>query len=248
MPVRVVLAEDDYLVREGVQHLLEREPDVEVVADYSDAASLLANVARDEPDVVVTDVRMAPRWEDEGLALAGELRDSAPGVAVVVLSQVASADYAGRIFAGGAGRRAYVLKQHVADRGHLVRIIREVAAGGSYVDPEIVVSLVSRRGASPSPLDDLSPREREVLALMAEGLSNGAIAERLVLTKRSVEGHINAIFLKLPLPDELQVNRRVAAVLLFLAETASPTGPEPLDVSNPGREARMLPPTAPERS
>jgi DNA-binding NarL/FixJ family response regulator len=239
VPIRVVLAEDDYLVREGVQHLLEREPEVEVVAGYPDAAALLANVARDEPDVVVTDVRMAPRWEDEGLALADELRDSAPGVAVVVLSQVSSADYAGRIFAGGAGRRAYVLKQHIADRPYLVRIIREVAAGGSYVDPEIVVALVSRRGVSPSPLDDLSPREREVLALMAEGLSNGAIAERLFLTKRSVEGHINSIFLKLPLADERQVNRRVGAVLLFLAETASsPTGAEPLNVANPQREAR----------
>jgi DNA-binding NarL/FixJ family response regulator len=216
--VRVVIAEDDYLVREGVQRLLEDDASVAFVAGYPDASGLLANIGGDAPDVVITDIRMPPTWTDEGLELARVLQETLPSVGVIVLSQVSSAEYAARIFAGGAERRAYLLKERVTERATLSRVIQDVAAGGSYVDSEVVVSLVASRQARPSPLDDLTTREREVLALVAEGLSNGAIAERLHLTKRSVEGHINSILLKLDLPDERQVSRRVAAALLFLSE------------------------------
>jgi len=224
----VVIAEDDYLVLEGLQGLLHDEPGVEVVAGYRDAESVLANVDSDSPDVVITDIRMPPGWETEGLSLARDLRARTPATAVVVLSQVVSAEHAAHVFADGTERRAYVLKDRVTDRAGLVRVIEEVSAGGSYVDPAVVESLVSARRASPSPLDDLSSREREVLALVAEGLSNAATAKRLFLTKRSVEGHINSIFLKLALPDEVAVSRRVAAALVFLAATspsARATGP-----------------------
>ena len=221
MGVRVVVAEDDYLVREGVQRLLHDEPSVDFVAAYPDAASLQANLASDAPDVVITDIRMPPALEDEGLVLARELQSSSPETAVIVLSQVSAPEYAAAIFADGAERRAYLLKDSIADRAKLTRVIRDVAAGGTYVDPEVVVSLVGSREASPSPLDELSAREREVLALIAQGLSNQAIAERVHLTKRSVEGYIGSIFLKLSLPDEEHVSRRVAATLLFLAETTA---------------------------
>lgn len=217
MTIRVVIAEDDYLVREGVQRLLADDAGIEFVAGYPDGVGLLEHVAADAPDVVITDIRMPPTWTDEGLELARTLHDSAPTVAVIVLSQVSSPEYATRIFADGAERRAYLLKDRVTERAALARIIRDVAAGGSYVDPEVVVSLVASRRATPSPLDDLTAREREVLALVAEGLSNGAIATRLYLTKRSVEGHINSILVKLDLPDERRVSRRVAAALLFLS-------------------------------
>jgi DNA-binding NarL/FixJ family response regulator len=221
--LRVVIAEDDYLIREGVRRLLEGEPTVDVVALYPDASSLLSKLAADAPDVVITDIRMPPTWEAEGVSLAGELRTLAPSTAVIVLSQVVSAEHATTIFADGAKRRAYVLKERVADRSELIRVIQQVAAGGSYVDPEVVASLVAEReAAAPSPLDDLSSREREVLALVAEGLSNGAIAKRLYVTKRAVEGHINSIFTKLSLSDTSHVSRRVAAALLFLAATQAP--------------------------
>jgi DNA-binding NarL/FixJ family response regulator len=219
--VRVVLAEDDFLVREGVRRSLERDPTVDFVAAYEDADSLLAGLDGDSPDVVITDIRMPPHWEDEGVALAAELHRSRPSVGVIVLSQVATSDYARAIFEDGAAQRAYVLKERVADRAGLVRVIHAVADGGSYVDPEVVMSLVTARSSSASRLDELSAREREVLALLAEGLSNGAIAKRLYLTKRSVEGHINSIFVKLKLPNEREVSRRVAATLLFLAETGA---------------------------
>jgi DNA-binding NarL/FixJ family response regulator len=218
--VRVAIAEDDYLVREGVRALLDHDATVEVVGSYPDSSSLLAEISRHGPEVVITDIRMPPSWVDEGLALAEELGRSAPEIGVVVLSQIATPEYAARIFANGAERRAYVLKDRVADRAGLVHVVHEVAGGGSFVDPNVVVSLVSTRTASPSPLDDLTPRERDVLVLVAEGLSNGAIAERLHLTKRSVEGNINSIFFKLELPDEQHVSRRVAAALLFLSESA----------------------------
>jgi DNA-binding NarL/FixJ family response regulator len=221
VPLRVVIAEDDYLVREGIARLLEEEPDVEVVAAYPDGAAVLANVAGDVPDLVITDIRMPPAWQTEGLSLARELHASNPAAGVIVLSQVASAEHAAEIFAHGTDRRAYVLKERITDRSSLMRVIRAVSAGGSYVDPDVVASLVSARKATPSPLDELTSREREVLALVAEGLNNGAIAKRLYLTKRSVERHINAIFLKLSLPDEVQVSRRVAAALLFLGATSN---------------------------
>jgi len=221
VPVRVVIAEDDYLVLEGLQALLQDEPGIEVVAGYRDAESVLANVESDSPDLVLTDIRMPPAWEREGLSLARELQARAPATAVIVLSQVVSAEHAAEVFADGTERRAYVLKDRVTDRAGLVRVIENVSAGGSYIDPEVVASLVSARRASPSPLGDLTPREREVLALVAEGLSNAAIAKRLFLTKRSVEGHINSIFVKLALPDEVTVSRRVAAALVFLAATST---------------------------
>jgi DNA-binding NarL/FixJ family response regulator len=218
VPVRVVFADDDYLVREGVRRLLEQDRGMEFVASYSEAAPLLARLAHDAPDVVITDLRMPPSWDDEGIELAEQLQRLAPDVGVIVLSQVSKPDMAARIFGDGAQRRAYLLKEHVVERAVLVRVIHEVAGGGSYVDPDVVVSLVAARRATPSPLDGLTPRERDVVALVAEGLSNDAIAGRLELSKRSVEGHINSIFVKLRLPDERRVSRRVAAALLFLSE------------------------------
>jgi DNA-binding NarL/FixJ family response regulator len=217
--IRIVLAEDSYLVREGVRRLLETQPDLEVAAVCGDLDSLLAAVATERPDVVVTDIRMPPSGQDEGIRAARELRETSPEVGVVVLSQHADPGYALALLEGGADRRAYLLKERVDELEQLVAAIRTVAAGGSVVDPKVVESLVaSRTGAQPSPLDDLTPRELDVLREMAEGRNNAAIAASLVLSERSVEKVIHSIFLKLGLGWEAAVHKRVKAVLLYLAE------------------------------
>ena len=215
--IAVAVVEDDFLGREGIRRLLDAEPTITVVGAYADPASFFDGLEDNVPNVVITDIRMPPSWADEGLELARRLHASNPTVGVVALSQVSSPDYAAKLFADGAERRAYVLKDRVADHEGIVHVIREVAAGGSYVDPEVVVALVAAHADTLSPLRQLTERELEVLALLAEGLSNTAIAERLVLSKRSVEGHVNSIFQKLELPDERRVSRRVAAALLFLS-------------------------------
>ena len=219
MAITVALAEDSLIVREGIQQLLATEPDIEVVASCGDVDSLLEAVEELGPNVVVTDIRMPPTETDEGIRVAATLRDSHPDIGVLVLSQHAAPSYALGLLESGSDGRGYLLKQRVHDRVDLVGAIRSVAAGGSVIDPKIVEALVTAQARSePSPLSALTPREHEVLAEIARGKSNVAIAESLVLTKRAVEKHINSIFLKLDLSDAEDVSKRVKATLLFLAD------------------------------
>ncbi|HXZ99086.1 MAG TPA: response regulator transcription factor [Candidatus Binatia bacterium] len=225
MPIGVVLAEDNYLVREGVRQLIEAQEGIELLAACADLPSLEQAVAEHHPDVVLTDIRMPPSHRDEGLVVADRLRDTAPGTGVVVLSQFAEPEYALALLERGASGRAYLLKERVSDVSQLVTAIREVAAGGSVIDPSVVELLVAARArARQSPLDELTPREREVLQLIAEGRNNAAIASALFLTERAVEKHINAIFSKLGLSEEADVHRRVKAALTYLAEVGPASG------------------------
>jgi DNA-binding NarL/FixJ family response regulator len=217
--IRVVVAEDSLLVREGLEQLLAQSPTVDVVASTGDLESLVRAVEEHEPDVVLTDIRMPPLESDEGIRVAGELRDTHPGVGVVVLSQHDDPSYVLRLLDKGSDGRAYLLKERVHNRSELVSAIDTVARGGSLIDPKVVEILVSAKArADSSPLTELTPREHEVLAEIAQGKSNTAIAESLVLTKRAVEKHINSIFTKLGLADADDVSKRVKATLLFLAE------------------------------
>jgi DNA-binding NarL/FixJ family response regulator len=219
VPIRVVLAEDHYLVREGVRRLLETQPDLEVAAVCGDLESLLAAVEAENPDVVITDIRMPPDGIDEGIQAATRLRETHEHVGVVVLSQYSQPSYALALLEGGTARRAYLLKERVEDIEQLVAAIRAVAEGGSVIDPKVVEALVAAKArADHSPLNELTPRERDVLRGMAEGKNNAAIAESLVLTERSVEKVIHSIFLKLGLGWETAVHKRVKAVILYLAE------------------------------
>ena len=220
MPIRLVLAEDNYLVREGVRRLLETRSDLEVAAACGDLDSLLAAVDAERPDVVVTDIRMPPGGSDEGIQAAVRLRDTNPDVGVVVLSQYANPTYVLALLEGGSARRAYLLKERVEDLEQLVAAIRAVAEGGSVIDPKVVEALVAQRARDEeSPLKQLTARERDVLREMAEGKNNAAIAEALFLTERSVEKVIHSIFLKLGLTWEAAVHKRVKAVILYLAES-----------------------------
>jgi DNA-binding NarL/FixJ family response regulator len=217
--LRVVLAEDNYLVREGVQRLLDGAPDVDVVAACADLDTLLAAVAEHQPDVVVTDIRMPPTSTDEGIRAATMLRETQPGLGVVVLSQYAEPRYVLDLLERGSRGRAYLLKERVANLDQLLSAIRAVAAGESVIDPHVVDLLVSGRArATDSPLARLTPRESEILAEMAQGRTNAAVGATLVLSERAVEKHINSIFSKLGLTEEPDVHRRVKAVLLFLAD------------------------------
>jgi DNA-binding NarL/FixJ family response regulator len=219
MAIRVVLGEDSIIMREGLSQLLAADPEVEIVAAVGDLDDLRDACSRYRPDVVVTDIRMPPTSTDEGIRLAGELRDTHPAIGVVVLSQFSDPQYALALLERGSDGRAYLLKERVHHRAELMAAIRAVADGGSLIDPKVVETLVTARGRSPSsPLDELTPREREVLSEIAQGRSNMAIAESLVLTKRAVEKHINAIFLKLGLADAEDVSKRVKATLMLLAD------------------------------
>jgi DNA-binding NarL/FixJ family response regulator len=220
VPIRLVLADDHYLVREGVRRLLETDPELEVAAVCADLDSLLAAVDVERPDVVVTDIRMPPGNTDEGIQAAARLRDTHPTLGVVVLSQYANPSYAVTLLERGSAGRAYLLKERVEDLEQLVTTIRTVAEGGSVVDPKVVEALVAGSGRAESPLTQLTPRERDVLREMAEGKNNAAIAESLFLTERSVEKVIHSIFLKLGLAWETAVHKRVKAVVLYLAENA----------------------------
>jgi len=217
--LRVVVADDSYLVREAVTHVLEAAHGIAVVASCGDRTTLLDAIERERPDVVVTDIRMPPTQSDEGLQVAAELRRTHPDVGVVVLSQFAEPRYGLALFDGGSDGRAYLLKERIQHRGQLVSAIRAVAEGGSVVDAKVVEGLIAeRRRAEESRLGELTPRELEILAYVARGHSNQAIADELVLTKRAVEKHINAIFLKLNLSQAEDVSRRVKAALIYLAE------------------------------
>jgi DNA-binding NarL/FixJ family response regulator len=217
--LRLVLADDSYLVREGVRQLIETQPDLQVVAVCSDFDSLLAAVETHQPDVVLTDIRMPPSGTDEGIRAAERLRQQHPKIGVVILSQYSDPDYALALLEKGATGRAYLLKERVSDIEQLANAIREVAHGGSVIDPKVIEGLVAAKVRRPqSPLAELTPREREVLGLMAEGKNNAAIAARLFLTERAVEKHINSIFSKLGLAEEKDTHRRVRAALLYLSE------------------------------
>ena len=221
MPIRVALAEDQYLVREGLRRLLETSDEIEVVAVCDDLESLLAAVDAEQPDVVVTDIRMPPGDSDEGIQAAVRLRESHPEVGVVVLSQYTTPSYALALLEGGSEGRAYLLKERVKELDQLVAAIRAVSEGGSVMDPKVVDALVaSNARAENSPLNELTPRERDVLREMAEGKNNAAIAETLVLTERSVEKVIHSIFLKFGLTWEAAIHKRVKAVVLYLAESS----------------------------
>jgi DNA-binding NarL/FixJ family response regulator len=226
MTIRVLLAEDSLIAMEGIaQVLADPEAGLDVVARSDDLGVLLDAVEHERPDVVVTDIRMPPTNTDEGIRAAAILREHHPEIGVVVLSNYAEPAYALALLETGSEGRAYLLKDRIHDRSQLVSAIRAVAAGGSMMDPKIVEPLMqARTHAERSPLAELTPREREVLAHIAQGESNAAIAESLVLTKRAVEKHINSIFLKLNLAHTDDVSKRVKAALLFLAEL-----PEPAD-------------------
>ena len=217
--IGVVLADDSYLVREAVTHVLADADGIEVLASCGDSESLLKAVEDSHPDVVVTDIRMPPTESDEGLRVAATLRETHPEVGVVVLSQFAEPEYGLALLEGGSEGRAYLLKERVQHRGQLIAAIETVADGGSVIDAKVVETLVdARKRAESSPLAELTPRELEILTFVARGHSNQAIADELVLTKRAVEKHINAIFLKLNLTYATDVSRRVKAALIYLAE------------------------------
>jgi DNA-binding NarL/FixJ family response regulator len=218
-PIRVVVGEDNYLVQEGIMQALAADRSVRVVGLAEDLESVYALVQEHDPDVVLTDIRMPPTGREEGLQIAAWLRAQHPRTGVILLSQFAEPDYALRLLEHGSNGRAYLLKDRIANRAQLLVTIREVAAGGSVIDPKVVEGLLRViDAADKSPTASLSAREREVLAAIAEGKSNPAIATSLQLTKGAVEKYINTIFQKLELPDETEVSRRVMATLIFLAQ------------------------------
>jgi DNA-binding NarL/FixJ family response regulator len=212
--LRVVVADDSTLLREGVVRLLQ-EAGLEVVGQAADGEDLLRKVRAHKPDVAVVDVRMPPTHTDEGLRAAREIRDELPDVGVLVLSQYVEVAYVRELLAESAEGLGYLLKDRVGDVDSLADAVRRVGSGGSALDPEVVSSMLGRARRD-DPLGDLTPREREVLALMAEGRSNGAIATELVVTERAVEKHVTGIFSKLDLPSGGADHRRVLAVLQFI--------------------------------
>ena len=213
--MRVVIADDSLLLREGVSRLLV-EAGVDVVGQAGDADELFREVAEKQPDVAIVDIRMPPTHTDEGLRAARELRSRHPTLGILVLSQYVRPSYAFELLADDARGLGYLLKDRVSDLGELSDAVERVGRGGSALDPSVVSQLVGRRRQGHDPIDDLSEREREVLALMAEGRSNRAIAERLVITERTVEKHVRSILVKLRIPESQDDHRRVLAVLAYL--------------------------------
>jgi DNA-binding NarL/FixJ family response regulator len=213
--VRVVIAEDGVLLREGLAHLLADEGH-EVVASVGDALDLVETVERERPDVCIVDVRMPPTFTDEGLRAAIEIRQRRPDTPVLVLSQYVEERYATELLSGETSGVGYLLKQRVADVRDFLDALERVASGGTALDPEVVAQLIAR--ARRHPQDELTAREREVLALMAEGLSNAGIAQRLVVTEGAVEKHVTSILTKLGLEPAETDHRRVLAVLRYLED------------------------------
>ncbi len=217
--IRVVFAEDNYLVREGTAALLANSADVDLVGTATDFEELLLAVDELRPDVVLTDIRMPPTNTTEGIDAARKIRGEHPEIGVVVLSQFAEEGYAYDLLKDGAAGLGYLLKERVADVSELIRALNEVSTGGSVLDPKVVEALVSAKDRmAHSPLAQLTEREREVLEQMAQGKNNAAIAKSMFLTERAVEKHINSLFHKLALSEEPEVHRRVIAVLAFLRE------------------------------
>jgi DNA-binding NarL/FixJ family response regulator len=215
--LRLVFADDNYLVRAGTAALLEEAPGIEMVATVADGPSLLEAVEQHEPDAVLTDIRMPPTWTTEGILAAQEIRRGHPRTGVVVLSQYVEERYAVELLKEGLGGIGYLLKERVAQLDELVGALASVAAGGSVLDPTVVESLLSRRTSTASrPVESLSPRELDVLRAMATGQSNQAIGKTLYLSERAVEKNINGIFGKLGLSQEADINRRVRAVVTYL--------------------------------
>jgi len=224
--LRLVVAEDNYLVREGLRQLLQTVPELDVVAVCADLDSLTAAIVEHAPDVVLTDIRMPPGLSDEGIQVSESLRAAGSATGVVVLSQYLAVEYALALLDRGAAGRAYLLKERVYDLDQLVTAIREVARGGSVIDPKVVEQLlVARERQKHSALSQLTAREREVLAAVAEGKNNAAIASTLFLSERAVEKHINSIFSKLELSEEQAVHRRVKATLMHLADRGQASRP-----------------------
>ena len=218
--VRVVFAEDNYLVREGTAALLQNSSDVELVGMAASLEELLEKVEELKPEVVLTDIRMPPTNTTEGIDAAKQIRAEHPEIGVVVLSQYAEEEYAYDLLKDGAAGLGYLLKERVSDLDEVVRALNEVSKGGSVLDPKVVEALVSAKDRmAHSPLLKLTEREREVLENMAQGKNNAAIAKSLFLTERAVEKHINSLFHKLGLSEETDVHRRVKAVLAFLRES-----------------------------
>jgi DNA-binding NarL/FixJ family response regulator len=218
--LRVVLADDNFLVREGVTKLLAEVDAVELVDSVEDPQALLAAVAEHRPDAVLTDIRMPPTHTTEGIEAAKQIRTEFPDIGVVVLSQYVEEDYAFELLADGVAGLGYLLKERVSDIDELVRALEDVSRGGSALDPKVVEGLMARRSAdASSPLRGLTDKEREVLEQMATGRTNATIARTLFMSERSVEKHISSVFLKLGLLDEGETNRRVSAVLTYVEAT-----------------------------
>ena len=223
MPLRVVFADDNYLVRVGVSTLLSDGAEIELITAVEDADALLRAVAEHRPDAVLTDIRMPPTHTIEGIEAAKRIRADYPDIGVVVLSQFADDDYAFELLENGVSGLGYLLKERVADREELVRALQEVARGGSALDPKVIEVLLARKShEEPSALVGLSDRERDVLQQMATGRNNHTIAQTLYMSDRAVEKHINSIFQKLGIIEEKEMNRRIMAVLAFL-EATGPT-------------------------
>lgn len=213
--ISIVIAEDSLLVRDSVSRALSTDPDVRVVGVAEDYDSAVDLVQTHEPTILVTDIRMPPTSTDEGIRLAQWLRTAHPGVGVIVLSNFADPQYAAGLLEGGTAGRGYLLKERVAHFDELNDAVRQVAGGGTVLDPLVVEALLAQPRTAPT-LDRLTPREREVLSELATGFSNRTVAQRLVLSQRAVEKHINSIFAKLELTVDDSVDRRVKAVLMFL--------------------------------
>ena len=225
-PIRVVIAEDSYVIREFLTATLAAAPEIELLGICTNGKELQQAIDTWDPEVVLTDIRMPPSGAEEGIQIAARLRDTRPDVGVVVLSQYAEPAYALSLLERGTAGRAYLLKERIRDKTELIGAIETVAHGGSVIDPIIVDVLIEARSrAAHSKLSELTARERELLAEIAAGKSNGAIAQSLVLTKRAVEKHVNSIFSKLNLPETEDVSRRVKATLIFLSEEGM-DGPE----------------------
>ena len=223
-PVRVVVADDSFVIREFLIATLSSAPELELLAICTNGNELLTAIATWRPEVVLTDIRMPPSGAAEGIRVAAQLRESDPEMGVIVLSQYTEPAYALALLERGTGRRGYLLKERIRNRGELIEAIEEVARGGSVIDPLIVDVLIqARTRVAHSRLAQLTPRERELLGEIAAGKSNGAIAQSLFLTKRAVEKHVNSIFAKLDLPETEDVSRRVKAALIYLSEEGERT-------------------------
>ena len=216
-PLRVVVADDEYLVREGTKSVLSSVPGIEVVGTAGDPDELIARIDETAPDAAVVDIRMPPTFRTEGIEAAHRIRKDHPEMGVVILSNHADPEYALELLGGGANGFAYLLKERLGEPAQLAAAVREVSNGGSVLDPKVVDGLlVAQRRRARSRIHGLTPREDEVLQMMATGRTNAAIADALVLSERAVEKHINSVFRKLGLSDSLDINHRVAAVLFFL--------------------------------